>query len=187
MMPDTDGIELGVQLRQSGYDGKIIYLTAAEEYAIDSFKAQPFNYLLKPIQRNSLFEALDNAVNFIDEKDKKSIIVRTTDESKKIALENILYTELSGRKILYHLKNSDVIESITIRTSFIDAVPELLNDLRFAMCGKSMLINLNHITAVSGDCITFVNGINLYVTRKSAKEIRDIWYDSFIEKQKNNL
>ena len=44
-----NGIELGIKLRQLGYDGKIIYLTSSVEFAIDLFKAKAYNYILKPI------------------------------------------------------------------------------------------------------------------------------------------
>ena len=45
MQNDITGIELGVKLRQAGYDGKIVYLTSSAEYAIDSFKVKPFHYV----------------------------------------------------------------------------------------------------------------------------------------------
>ena len=35
----TNGIELGIELRENGYDGRIIYLTSSPEFAIDSYKA----------------------------------------------------------------------------------------------------------------------------------------------------
>lgn len=62
LMPGMNGIKLGVLLREAGYDGKIIYLTASREYAIDSFKARPFDYLLKPVKRDAFFSALDEAM-----------------------------------------------------------------------------------------------------------------------------
>ena len=40
VMPDITGIELGVELRSAGCDGKIIYLTSSEEYAIDGKLAE---------------------------------------------------------------------------------------------------------------------------------------------------
>ena len=37
------------QLRESGYTGIIIFLTAFKEYVFDGYDVQAFNYLLKPI------------------------------------------------------------------------------------------------------------------------------------------
>ena len=49
VMPEINGIELGVELRKLGYDGKIIYLTSSKEFAVDSYKVKAFNYILKPV------------------------------------------------------------------------------------------------------------------------------------------
>ena len=49
LMPGMDGIELGVRLRELGYDGSIIYLTSSTDFAIDSYKAEASNYILKPV------------------------------------------------------------------------------------------------------------------------------------------
>ena len=44
MMPDINGINLGLKLREENYNGIIIYLTASKDYALDSYKAKAFNY-----------------------------------------------------------------------------------------------------------------------------------------------
>ena len=46
IMPDTNGIDLGASLREAGYDGKIIYLTASEEYSLAAFRVRAFDYLI---------------------------------------------------------------------------------------------------------------------------------------------
>ena len=40
VMPKMNGIELGIKLRNQGYDGSIIYLTSSTDFAIDSYKAE---------------------------------------------------------------------------------------------------------------------------------------------------
>ena len=42
------GIDACKQLRESGYTGIIIFLTAFKEYVFDGYDVQAFNYLLKP-------------------------------------------------------------------------------------------------------------------------------------------
>ena len=99
VMPYMNGIDLGVALRKRGYDGKIIYLTASEEYAIDSFKAKPYNYILKPFDRGTFCQALDDALASLFEQKNKAIIVKTQESTIKLDLHQILYAELHRRVI----------------------------------------------------------------------------------------
>ena len=61
IMPELSGIDVGVKLRELGSDAPIIYLTTSPDYAVDSYLAQAFYYILKPVDRFQLFEVLDRA------------------------------------------------------------------------------------------------------------------------------
>ena len=62
VMPGLSGIDLGVRLRELYSDGDIIYLTISPEYAVDSYAARAFYYLMKPVEPDKLFQVLDQAV-----------------------------------------------------------------------------------------------------------------------------
>ena len=62
VMPVMSGIDLGVRLRELGYRGAIIYLTVSPEYAVDSYAARAFHYLMKPVEPGMLFQVLDQAL-----------------------------------------------------------------------------------------------------------------------------
>ena len=162
-----DGIRLGVSLRQAGFDGKIIYLTASREYAIESFKARPFDYLLKPVGREALFSVLDEAIQSVAGQKETGIIVKTKDGSRKLAFDSILFAELKNKGIHYHLTNGKIIESTSIRTGFGEAVQEMLRDHRFFMCSTSMVVNLYHVHTVTNDTLTFQNGQSIYLSRRA--------------------
>lgn len=61
-MPGTNGISLGVTLRELGYDGKNIYLTSSEEYSSDAFRVKAFDYFLKLITDEVFTKTLDEAI-----------------------------------------------------------------------------------------------------------------------------
>jgi two-component system LytT family response regulator len=48
LMPGMDGILLAAQMRKEGYSGHIVFLTAANDYAAQSYQVEAFSYLLKP-------------------------------------------------------------------------------------------------------------------------------------------
>ena len=142
VMPGLNGIDLGSALRDGGYNGKIVFLTSSEEYAIESFKVKPFNYILKPIEKDKVFSALDEVISALSSKKEKSIIVKTTDGNVKLSVDNIMYAELINRAVFYYLANGRIVESTTIRTSFSNAVKELIENNSFVLCGSSFIVNL---------------------------------------------
>ena len=75
VMPGLNGIDLGSALRDGGYNGKIVFLTSSEEYAIESFKVKPFNYILKPIEKDKVVSALDEVISALSSKKEKSRIL----------------------------------------------------------------------------------------------------------------
>lgn len=183
VMPETNGIELGVELRKLGYDGKIIYLTSSKEFAVDSYKVKAFNYILKPVSYPDFASALDEAVNSLLSKKVKSIIVKSKENSIRINLDSIMYTQLLRRRIFYYISNGETVESTHLRTTFSEAIQELLRDTRFVLCGKSIAVNLQHISKIGTDEIIFINNNKIFLNNKMCRELRSIWTDYWLNKE----
>ena len=73
VMPAVSGIDLGIKLREIGYNGIIIYLTSSREHALDSYKVKAFNYILKPVIPEELFSTLDDTLHIISNNADKNI------------------------------------------------------------------------------------------------------------------
>lgn len=177
VMPGMSGIELGRQLRKDGYDGKIIYLTTSDEYAIDSYSVDAFNYILKPWKDEHFLSTFERAVNSISDRKEKYILVKTRESSVKITLDIIMYAELSKRCVVYHLTNGRTVESTTLRTNFAEAMQPLVSDSRFVFCGASMVVNMHHITAVESEALIFNNDAKLFLGKKICRDVRTTWID----------
>lgn len=175
VMPGMNGIALGKALREAGVEGKIIYLTSSEEYALDSFKVRAFHYLLKPIEHNSFFEVMDEAVSSILLKKDKSLIIKTRENNARVTFDSILYASLAGRSVIYYLTDGQTVESTTLRTSFTESMQELLADKRFALCGASMVANMHHITMVENEGVVFMNTVRVFLGKKACRELRSAW------------
>ena len=176
-MPELSGIELGIALRKMGLNGQIIYLTSSEEYAIDAFKTKAFNYILKPIDKYELFSTLDEVTSLISIQSQKSLIIKTKEGDIRIVIDDILYVDMNKRMVAYHLTDNQIIESNSIRTTFAEAVQELLLDNRFNLCGASTVVNLHYITMIEKDSIQFHDGSQLYIGVRACRQLRPIWSD----------
>lgn len=60
-MPGMDGLELAARLKDSFPDIKVVFLTGYSdfEYAKSAIELQAFNYILKPVEEDELFNIID--------------------------------------------------------------------------------------------------------------------------------
>ena len=96
LMPGENGIEIARNIRASGADTEIIFLTSSPEYAVDSYEVKAQNYLLKPVTEEKFFASIDSILAELDEKDTASFIIYTTEKQFLIAC----YMERAVRSIL---------------------------------------------------------------------------------------
>lgn len=57
-MPGLSGIETARQLRESGYQGNLVFVTAYDEHAVAAFEHEALDYLLKPVDEKRLNECV---------------------------------------------------------------------------------------------------------------------------------
>lgn len=65
-MPDLDGIELGRVLRRFATPPQLVYVSAYDDAAVDAFEMRALDYLLKPVSRRRLEEALERVNAALD-------------------------------------------------------------------------------------------------------------------------
>lgn len=177
IMPGMNGIELGTYLREHGFDGKIVYVTTSDEFAISSYKVNASDYILKPYNNDEFSATLRKLVSMVSDKKKKFTLVKTKDRSIKLCLDDILYAELSRRNVIYHMSDGRTFESISVRTNFSDTVKVLSSDPRFVFCGKSLILNMHHISEVGNDAIVIGNNEVINAGKKLCREVRLSWAD----------
>ena len=77
-MPNMDGLELTAKIREISYETKVIIITAHSEQdkMLKAFDLYVVNYLIKPISRKKLCEAVDIAVNTIPIQENNTDILK---------------------------------------------------------------------------------------------------------------
>lgn len=125
ILNDKTAFDLLYEINQEPY---IIFVTAFDQYAIESFKYNTIDYLLKPIQIEPLKEALDRVMIQMEQKESVSreelkilekslqqknqidfITVSNIDKVNLIKKSDILYCKSSGRYTEFHLLNESML------------------------------------------------------------------------------
>ena len=180
LMPALSGIEVGRRLRAREDGGEIIYLTNSNDFAADSYDVRAFFYLLKPAEEGRLFPVLDGAVEKLRRRQSSSVVLHTAEGTRRILLERIRYLERAGRAIRYFCTDGTV-DSRSIRVPFREAVMPLLADRRFFLCGASLVLNLQHVTSISGQAVLMDNGQKVALPRTVVPEFKKAWGGYWLE------
>lgn len=181
VMPGLSGIDLGVRLRELYSGGTIVYLTVSPEYAVDSYAARAFYYLMKPVEPAELFQVLDLAAAALEKRKAACVAVRTKDGLERVRLDEIVYAELSGRTVRYHLADGSSLDSLTVRSPFQEEAAPLLADQRFFLCGASFAVNLFYVTAVEKGFLRMDGGARVPLARGLAGQAKRRWSDFWLD------
>lgn len=180
IMPEMNGIKLGVKLRESDEAGAIIYLTTSEDFAIDSYAARAFWYLVKPVEAEALYSVLDKAVAACRKRMNDGVNVRTRDGYVRLLFDDIYYVESVDRSAHY-VHRGGVVEGTVSSVSFQEKTEPLLADRRFFRCGASLVLNLHCVKSVDRSGATLRTGERLALPRRATAELCNAWRRYWLE------
>lgn len=142
-MPLMDGITVAEKIRYRDTKVSIIFLTSLVQYALEGYRVNAFNYLIKPINYKRLKQELDTWHNKFKQKEEPFLIVRNDTGSYKILLKSLSYIETYNRNLLLHTEDKSIISYKKLQ----DMEQELLES-GFARCHTSFLVNMFYVESV---------------------------------------
>ena len=140
-MPNLDGITLAEKIRERDAYAILIFFTSHREYMESVFKVRPFDYLLKPLDREKTWETLTKAIRHLNEfPNQFSYLSEKT--NFVIATNDIYFFEKQKRKVIMHGK-------IGSKSFYMDTktLLEKLGD-DFVQIHTSYIVNTYYIRAV---------------------------------------
>lgn len=172
VMPLMNGIQLAEEIRNKNTVSKIIFLSSAPEYAVDSYSVDAFYYLLKPIKKEKLLPILEKASADIFDKVENHIIVKSRTGISKIFLSKLQYIEVIKRTMYLYLRSGEILESFGTMVNF---EAQLLPDKRFVKPHRSYIVNMDYIKNFSPDGITTTSCAFIPISRNIYKEVKQTY------------
>ncbi|MBQ7370577.1 MAG: response regulator transcription factor [Blautia sp.] len=176
LMPEMDGIRLGLALRKTDANGLIVYLSTSRDFAVESYEARAFHYLVKPITADTLYPVLERCFLTLQNTHTKVIRVKTREGMVHLSLDEIYYVELTKRIIRYVCKTRTV-DSLYVRVPFSEASAPLLKEANFFLCGSSFVVNLFHVTSADKNGVMLTSGQRLELPKAACAALRIAWSD----------
>lgn len=172
MMEDNSGIDIGRQLRKTGSEPIIIYITSSDDFALDAYHVHAARYLLKPVQKTDLFEALDYSFSHMGSQNGPVYLVKTKMGLITVPFFKIEYIENVSRTLDVHLADGEIFKSIFIRKSFDEEIKELLSDKSFLHVHKSFIVNLRYVRKLTSNSIIMESGKNIPVSKTRTSDVK---------------
>lgn len=149
----------------------VIFSTAYEEYALEGFKVDAIDYLLKPYGYNDFLKAATKARQYIEwreaavqagnnSSDDDFIFVRADNQSVKVMFDSILYVEAMSEYIKIHFKEGKLVMTFMS----VKLMSESLPVNQFMRIHRSYIIALDSIAMVRRGEVELTDGTVLPIS-----------------------
>jgi len=156
-MPDLNGMDMAKSL-----DNKleIIFTTAYSEYAVDGFKVNALDYLLKPLDYASFLKAAIKAQMHLEhikvgaenlKSSSNHLFIKSEYKIIRIEIESIQYIEGMREYVRIHLENSKPLMTLLSMKKIEQKLPSNL----FMRVHRSYIVNLEKISIIERNRIVF--------------------------------
>jgi len=185
-MDDGTGFDLLNQLTDISF--QLVFITAHNKYAVNAFKFSAIDFLLKPIDRQELIDALKkvseqvaqkdiasqlsilrNTLNQLHSSDQK-IVLKDSKSMYFVRIEDIMNCESEGSYLTFHLTDG---KKIVVCKSMKE-YEQLLEPFLFVRTHHSHLVNIRKIARIDkteGGTLVLENGAQIPMSQRKRDQI----------------
>ncbi|MGW3315271.1 LytR/AlgR family response regulator transcription factor [Streptomyces fungicidicus] len=185
-MPGLDGLDLARLLTGFARPPLVVFVTAHEDFAVQAFDLKAVDYVLKPVRRERLAEAVRRAVELraagrrgaaapripVHEPDPDHIPVELGGVTRFVAVDDITHVEAQGDYARLHTGRASHLVRIPLST-----LEERWRSRGFVRIHRRHLVALRHIGELrldAGTVSVLIGSEELQVSRRHARELRDL-------------
>ena len=163
ILPGDNGVSVAKHVREKGWSYPLMFITKTVQFALDGYKVDALDYLLKPLVYEDFRLKLLKAVKIIDNHSDKEIVIHTVSGLITIKESEIYYIEVNKHYLTFHT-NKGVYTTRGSMNSFSQKVSN-----RFANSSNSFLVNLDKVELIKQSEVV-VNKESLPLSRTCKKE-----------------
>ena len=175
-MPELSGIEFAKILPK---ETKIIFTTAFPQYAIEGFKVNALDYLLKPISYNDFLKAIDKAMDWFSIAQRQDVyrrdrfmFVKSDYKLQRVCLDDILYIEGLKDYVRFYLKNDETVMSLMSMKKLEEYLPKP----EFLRTHRSFIVHMTETPLVERFRIVF-NGVQIPISDNYKEDVQKYFDD----------
>lgn len=163
-MGEVSGIDLAYAIRRKNKFVRIVFCSASNDFASESYHVKASYYIQKPVTARDIVQMIE----CLDMEDFELRRYISLPDSQQVLLRSIIYAEYSNHVITVHKKKEPDLKTRLALNQFT----ALLKDFPyFMLCNKGTVINLYEVAEWNSDFFTMSNGDAVPVSRRRKKQV----------------
>jgi two-component system response regulator LytT len=164
-LPGTDGMKAARELRDSGLDVPIVFVTNLAQYAVEGYAVSALDFIVKPVDYAALTLRMDRAVKAMEARSERTICIQSKQGLHAVQARDLILVETRGHDIAYCLADGS---ELLARKALREAASELPSP-PFLQISSGCIINMAHATGMEGSKIELSDGRAVYMSRGHRK------------------
>lgn len=178
-MPEKNGFELLGLLDEAP---QVIFVTAFDQFAIKAFEVNALDYLLKPVNKDRLEEAVHKVRKALTKSAEKAeslsidkrIFIKDGEQCFFVALSEIVFLESAGNyaKVFFGSKKPLLHRSLNY-------MEERLPESHFFRASRQYIININFVKEIepwhnNTLRVTMTNGVQIDISQRQSVRFKEV-------------
>ncbi len=166
-MEFMDGMTAAAKIREMDTEVVIIFITNMPQYAIQGYKVDALDYVLKPVSYFAFSQRIERALSRLKKRENKFITVVVRGGIIKLDVSSIYYVEVQDHDLIYHTTGGNYVTKGSMKEA-----EELLDQNKFFRCNRCYLINLEYVENFRGSDVQVYSDM-VQVSRSKKKALMD--------------
>ena len=169
-LSDEAGAPTGIDVVESVFAGtavQVVYVSAYDSYHTQVYRTEHASFVKKPAFSADVDAALGHALKRLRERRAAPLVLHVRGTERVVDPASIVYLESDRRRVRVHLAGEVVVVYGKLG-DFQRSLPA-----SFARCHQSVLVNLDHVSALGKTDVRMVTGEVLPVSRRHRAETHE--------------
>lgn len=161
-MPEMNGMTCAQEIRRRDDSVILIFITSMVQYAVQGYRVEAMDYLVKPVTPALLAHSLRRALKHLNK--RQNLTIRSTDGLHSLNSDELLYVEAVNHRIILHTSDEHIYCAQTMAS-----IEAQLQGCGFFRCHQGYLVNMRQVQHIDGNDL-FIAGQAIPISKYRRKE-----------------
>ena len=177
-MEGLSGMDTARELRRTDADCLLIFTTTSTDHALEGFQVRALHYLVKPFSEAELSGLLDEMLARLP-RPEPFLTVKVSGSDVRLHYRDIISAEHFAHMISIRTVAG---KTLSTRLSFKAFTEPLKDEPRFFICGRGMIVNLEHAAGFEDAAFRMTDGSRVYVSQELTKKARQAFMEFLLQR-----
>ena len=176
-MEGLSGMDAAKELRKTDTDCLLIFTTTSTDHALEGFQVRALHYLVKPFSEEEFSDLLTEMLAKLP-RPEPVLTVKVSGSDVRLCYRDIVSAEHFAHMINIRTTAGKVLAT---RQSFKAFTEPLKKDPRFFVCGRGVIVNLEHAADFQDAAFCMTDGSRVYVNQELLKPARQAFMEFLLQ------